>query len=198
MSGKKEGRMTKKIFIITCNPKEHSLKDFYVRAYVDEATKNGHDVRIINLYDLNMDFLRFKDGEADRTLTPELKQAQDNLIWADQTVIIYSLWCFGIPSILKCFIERTFALDVIWKFGKMGPEPVLKDKTAVIIQSYSMPKFMMKYMLGDVPFKFWKVLLGKWAGFKIVKRVDIDMVDNIPEKKKEKLVSDIKKFISKL
>lgn len=32
-----EGGDMKKIFIITTNPKENSLKDFYVNAYIEEA-----------------------------------------------------------------------------------------------------------------------------------------------------------------
>lgn len=188
----------KKIFVITCNAKEHSQKEVYVQTYIDEAKKYGHDVRNINLYDLDIDYLRFKGDEMDCSLTDELKQAQDNLVWADQLVIVYPIWHFAIPSILKCFLERTFTRDVMWKLGKMGPEPVLKNKTAVIMQSYDMPYFVMKHILGDVPFKFWKVLLSQWCGFKITKRFDLYCINSVSEKTKQKWIKDIKKFVAKL
>lgn len=187
----------KKIFIITCNSKEHSLKEEYVQTYIEEAKKLGHEVRTVNLYDLNIDYLRIKDNLPENILTDELKLAQDNIVWADQIVFVYSIWCFNIPAILKSFIERTFQADVVWKFGKMGPEPVMKNKTSVIIQSYSMPYFSMK-LLGDIPMKFWKVLVDQWCGFKIIKRFDFDMIDSVSEKRKQKWIKDIKKFIAKI
>lgn len=188
----------KKIFVIECNPKEHSKKEVYIQTYIEEAKKCGHEVRTINLYDLDIDYLRFKGDEGDYSLTDELKQAQDNLVWADQLVLVYPIWHFAIPSILKCFLERTFTRNVMWKLDKMGPKPIFKDKTAVIIQSYDMPYVCMKYFLGDVPFKFWKVLLSQWCGFKIVKRFDFDGISSVSERRKQKWIKDIKKFIAKL
>lgn len=189
--------MSKKIFVILANPKEHSLKEVYVQTYIEEAKKYGHEVREVNLYDLNIDYLRFEGDAPSSSLTEELKQAQDNLVWANQIVFVYPLWCFAIPAILKAFIERTFTNGIVWKFGKFGPEPVYKDKTAVIIQSYSMPYIGMK-MLGDVPFKFWHVLIEKWCGIKIAKRFDLEMIDSVPEKRKQKWLTEIKKFVAKL
>lgn len=188
----------KKIFVIEVNPKkEQSKKQIYIQTYIEEAKKCGHVVRYVNLYDLNIDYLRFNGEEADWSLTEELKQAQDNLIWADQLVIVYPLWDFAIPAILKAFIERTFTSEKLWKIGKRGPEPVQKNKTSVIIQSYSMPYFLMKHILGDIPFKYWKVLLEGWCGYKIEKRLDLDIIDNVTEKRKQKWIKDIKKFVSK-
>lgn len=187
----------KKIFVIEANAKEHSKKEVYVSTYIEEAQKLGHEVRRINVYDLHIDYLRFEGETPCCDLSEELKQAQDNLIWAEQLVFVYPLWCFAIPAILKSFIERTFRDGVIWKMGKMGPEPVYKDKTAVIMQSYGMPYIGMK-LLGDIPFKFWKVLIEKWCGVKIVKRFDFEMIDEISEKRNEKWLKDIKKFVKTL
>lgn len=193
-----ERKKMKKIFVITCNPKEHSQKEVYVQTYIDEAKKCGHDVRNINLYDLNIDYLRFKGDEMDCSLTDELKQAQDNLVWADQLVFVYSIWWLGIPSIMKSFIERVFVTGLVSDLNKRGPKPLMKGKTAVIMQSYSMPYFFMKYICGDIPMKWWKVILTDWCGPKIVKRFDFDMIDSVEEKLKQKWIKDIKKFVAKL
>lgn len=186
-----------KIFIIESNPKEHSSKDAYVQAYIEEAKTKGHDVRVINLYDLNIEYLKFDGEKPDNNLTPELKQAQDNILWADQIVFVYSIWWLGIPAILKGFIDKTFREGVVASIGKYGPEPLLKEKTAVIMQSYDMPSVGMK-MLGDLPMKWWKIVLTKWCGVKIIKRFDFEMISSIPEKRKQKWIKDIKNFVAKL
>lgn len=188
----------KKIFVIQCNPKEHSLKEEYVNAYIETAKNNGHNIKIVNLYDLDIAYLNFSGEKLDTTLTPELKQAQDNILWADQLVFVYPVWCLGIPAIMKAFIERVFQEDVVCKYSEMGPSPLLKDKTAVIMQSYSMPSFFMKYYYGDIPMKWWNIVLTKWCGPKIIKRFDFDMLENVSEKKKQKWIKDIKKFVAKL
>lgn len=186
-----------KIFVIECNPKEHSSKDAYVQAYIEESKTKGHDVRVVNLYNLNVEYLKFSGEKPDNTLTPELKEAQDNILWADQIVFVYSIWWFGIPAILKGFIDKTFREGVVAKLGKYGPEPLLKGKTAVIMQSYDMPCFGMK-MLGDIPMKWWKVVLTKWCGVKIVKRFDFEMISSVSEKRKQKWIKDVKAFVAKL
>lgn len=187
-----------KIFMIICNPKEHSSKDEYVKTYIEQAQKCGHEVRVVNVYDLNIDYLRAKGVEIDYSLTDELKAAQDNLIWANQLVFVYPVWCLSIPSILKSFMDRVFSEGVAAEMGEMGPKPLMKDKTAVIMHSYSMPYFAMKYMYGDNLMKWWKVVLSDWCGPKIVKRFDFDMIDSVSEKRKQKWIKEIKKFVNKI
>jgi putative NADPH-quinone reductase len=186
-----------KIFLIECNPKEHSSKESYVQAYVEEAKAKGHEVKMINLYDLNIEYLNFSGEKPDITLTFELQQAQDNILWADQIVFVYSIWWLGIPAILKAFIDKTFREGVVVSISKFGPKPLLKGKTAVIMQSYDMPYIGMK-SLGDLPMKWWKVVLTKWCGIKIVKRFDFEMISSVSDKRKQKWINDVKNFVAKL
>jgi len=181
----------KKIFVIVCNAKKENRKAPYVEAYIEQAQNAGNEVRTINVYDLKIDYLDLGDRsdlEYDLSLTGELKQAQENFIWADQIVFAYPIWHLNIPAKLKSFMERIFQPGVIFRFGRLGPEPIHKGKTAVIMQSYFMPDFVMKYCLGDLPFKIIKTILSKWCGFKIVKRFDFDNIANVSEAKKQKMV----------
>lgn len=188
----------KKIFVIEANPKrEHSKKGFFVHAYIEEAKKAGHEVRFVNLYDLHIDYLRFNGETPDMSLTHELKQAQDNIVWADQLVFVYPIWWYGMPAIMKSFIDRAFNEGVVVTMGKYGPKPLLKGKTAVIIQSYDMPEFGMK-MLGDLPYKFLKVILTNWCGVKIIKRFDFEGIGEMSEKTKQRWLRQIKKFVAKI
>lgn len=187
-----------KIFIITCNAKEHSEKEVYVQTYIEEAKKQGHEIKVLNLYNLNIDYLRFNIDTPDYNLTTELKQAQNDILWANQIVFVYPIWWFAPPAILKAFIDQTFTEGVVATMGKMGPEPLLTGRTAVIMQSYSMPYFCMRYLWGDLPMKYWKLVLSKWCGLKIIKRFDFDLIDSVPEKRKKKWVNEIKKFVYKL
>lgn len=190
--------MSKKIFVIIYNPKEHSLKEPYVQTYIEEAKACGHEVRLVNVSDLNVDYLRANGDEFDYSMTDELKQAQDNLLWADQLVFVYPIWWLFIPPMLMSFINKVFAQGVAAEMSEMGPKPLMKNKTAVIMQSYDMPAWCMKILYLDVPMKWWSVVLTQWCGPKIVKRFDLDMISSISEKKKQKWIKEIKKFVAKL
>lgn len=189
-----------KIFMIICNPKEHSSKEEYVQTYIQEAQRLGHEVRTVNVYDLKIDFLRFdaEKNDFDYSISDELKESQNNLIWADQLVFAYPVWELAIPPILSTFIIKVFAEGIAAEMSSMGPKPLLKNKTAVIMHSYSMPSFFMKYFYGDVLMKWWKIILTDWCGPKIIKRFDFDMIDNVPEKRRIKWVKEVKKFVAKL
>lgn len=185
----------KKIFVMQCNSKEHSQKEAYVQAFIEEAQKGGNEVKTVNLYDLKIDYLKFTGNDnEDYSITEELKQVQDNIVWADMLVFVYPIWWLFIPALMKSFIERVFAEDIFSKMGKMGPEPLMKDKTAVIMQSYDMPYWCMKYLYGDVQMKWWKVILTDWCGPKIIKRFDFDGIGMAGEKTKQKWLNDVKKF----
>lgn len=187
----------KKIFVLMYQPKEKSDKEIYLTTFIEQSKKNGNEVRVLNINDIEIDYLKMENNLPAKYLTSELKEAQDNIIWADQLVLVYSVWCLNIPAKLKSFIERIFQADILVKNGKMGPEPILKNKTMVLIQSYGMPKFIMKYFYSDLTYKFVKVVFELWCGFKIVKRFDIDLVDNITEQKQKKFISEITKFCAK-
>ena len=188
----------KKIFIINYKPRENSYREPFINAYIDEAKKSGNEVRYINLNDINIEYFKFDGDTPDFGLNDELKQAQDNMVWADQIVFSYPIWWFAMPAKYKSFIERVFQEGIVVNMGKMGPEPLMKNKTAVIMQSYDMPYFAMKYIYGDAPMQFLKVVLSKWCGIKIEKRFDLDMISSMTEAKKLKYINRLKKFASKI
>ena len=188
----------KKIFVISCNPKKDSFRAEYLQAYIEEAKKAGNEVRFINIYGLEIDYLKF-DGETPVTpLSNELKEAQDNLVWADQIVLSYPIWWLAIPAKLKSFIELVFQEGIVSDMTECGPKPLMKGKTAVVFQSYAMPAFAMKLFCGDIPMKYLKVILTNWCGIKIEKRFDLDMSCSASEKTKQKWLKEVKKFASKI
>jgi putative NADPH-quinone reductase len=188
----------KKIYIITCNAKKQSLKEFLVQAYIEEAKKKHHDVRTVNIYDLQIDFLHFDNNEVDTHLTEELKDVQQNIIWADQIVFVYPVWALGIPAKLKALIERVFQENVLLKYDERGPKPIFKNKTSVIMQSYAMPTFFMKYFFKDLPYQHMKIVIDKWSGFKIEKRFDFGGIDTATEKQKAKWEKCVRSFVASI
>ena len=174
----------KKIFIIVCNPKKESFSDAILQSYISGAEKSNNKIRHINVYNLEVEYYNFNND-----LTDELKQFQANIFWADELVFIYPVWCLSIPAKLKSIIERTFQIN---------GEPIrdLKGKTAVIIQTYGMPVFIMKYFMGDLPFKLMQGLF-RFCAIKVKKRFDFGQVANLPQEKHTKWLKKIENYASR-
>jgi NAD(P)H dehydrogenase (quinone) len=62
---------------------------------------------------------------------PELKEEMDKLIWADVIIFNFPLWWFGLPAILKGWVDRVFAMGLAYGNGKgVYENGTFKEKTA--------------------------------------------------------------------
>jgi len=71
--------------------------------------------------------------------TPENKEALKNsdqaiaeIMDADIIVIGAPLWNFGVPSVLKAWIDHIARANVTFKYSEAGPEGLVKDKVVYI------------------------------------------------------------------
>lgn len=183
----------KKIFIIYCNPKKESFSQAIAQSYFDGAQKFNNQIKITNVYDLEVEYFDFESG-----LSDELKEFQSNILWADEVVFIYPVWCSAIPAKLKNIIERTFQPGLFFEYHENGyPLPLLKNKTATIIQTCSAPTFILKYTGGDLSFKQMKDILNL-TGIKVKKRFDFGMIDKSTPEKRRHWLEKINDYASKI
>ncbi len=62
-------------------------------------------------------------------------EAIDELIKADTVVIGSPMWNFGIPSVLKAWVDHVARAGLTFKYGETGPEGLLAADKKVIIVS---------------------------------------------------------------
>ena len=77
----------------------HALAEAYERA----ARAAGHEVRNIVVAQLDFPLLRRKQDWDDDPASSVVRQAQQDILWAEHAVIIYPLWLGGMPALLKAF-----------------------------------------------------------------------------------------------
>jgi NAD(P)H dehydrogenase (quinone) len=121
-----------KVLVVYCHPCAESFNAAVRDVAVEALEKRGHDVRLIDLYAAGFDPVMrmqewrgyFKDGE---NLEPVRDQAQ-HVAWAEAVVFIYPTWWYGLPAMLKGWLERVlvpgFAFDMPAE-GR-GPRPRLQ------------------------------------------------------------------------
>jgi putative NADPH-quinone reductase len=118
-------------------------------AYVEGASAAGHQIRRVDVADLDFPVLRsaadFYDGKA----PADILRAQETLRWADHLLIVYPLWLGHSPALLHAFLEQTFrpGFAVENKGGGM-PRKLLGGKSARIVVTMGMPDWFYSLAYG--------------------------------------------------
>jgi putative NADPH-quinone reductase len=77
-------------------------------AYVQGAQQAGHQIRRIEVAQLEFPILRTKEDFHGGTAPEAIRQCQEAIGWADHLLIVYPLWLGSMPALLKAFLEQVF------------------------------------------------------------------------------------------
>ncbi len=155
--------MVKKILIILGHPDTNSFSGTMADHYQVGAEDAEHDVRRINLGDINFNPILHKGYSEIQELEPDLVHVQESITWADHVVIVYPNWWCTMPALLKGLFDRVwlpgFAFNFNKKTGKVDQH--LKGKTArVIIIAGTHSPFSTWWKYGDYTNEIQHGILG--------------------------------------
>ena len=140
--------MAKKIAIIQGHPDSkarhfgHELADAYARG----AATEGHEVRRIEVAQLDFPLLRTATDWNNGRVPAALRAAQADIAWADHLVVIFPLWLGTMPALLKAFFEQVFrpGFALIYE-GHRFPQKGLAGKSARVVVTMGMPAFWYRW-----------------------------------------------------
>ncbi|CAI4054018.1 hypothetical protein N7582_005877 [Saccharomyces uvarum] len=148
-----------KVLIVLAHPEKHSLTSSLAREAKETFEARGDEVRVSDLYSMmwksNVDRDDFPQYQLERlfvcdaskkatktnTLTEDVLNEQEKLLWCDALIFVFPIWWFSMPAILKGWVERVFSFgfgygvgvhdDTHW--GDRYGEGVSSGKRAMII-----------------------------------------------------------------
>lgn len=139
----------KRIFILNGHPGSRSISGGWSETYGRAACEAGHEVRLVNLADLDFDPDFGGGGYAGRkALEPDLEQFLGHLQWADHVVLAFPMWWGGLPAKLKGLLDRallpgrTFNPRRRTRFGL--PQPMLSGRTGRVMITSDTPAWAMR------------------------------------------------------
>ncbi|WP_138991072.1 NAD(P)H-dependent oxidoreductase [Larkinella sp. C7] len=130
-----------KIYILLAHPDSDTFNGRIADAYENEARRKGHEVRRQNLGEMHFDPILWKGYKTIQELEPDLKQAQENIIWCAKWVIIYPIWWGSVPALFKGFLDRTLYSGFAYKYHTDDPfwDKLLKGRSAHVITTCDAP-----------------------------------------------------------
>ena len=173
--------MKKHITVIQGHPdsKKTHFGHALASAYIKGARSNGHDVRLIEVADLNFPLIRSAE-EYERCEPPEsIKLAQATINWADHLVLFFPLWMGNMPASFKAFLEQIFRNGFAFEVSdNKFPKKLLKGKSAHVVVTMGMPAFIYRWYFGAHSVKALIRNILSFCGIKPITTSLIGMVDS--------------------
>lgn len=150
----------KKVLIINAHPEKGSFCSSLKNTAKDFFISKGHEVKVSDLYAMNFDpvgnksdfksiansdFFKYQSEQlnaySNNMFIDVLKHEMEKLDWCDMLIFNFPLWWFGLPAILKGWVDRVFAMGFVYGGGKgVYQNGVFKDKTAFITMTTGGPE----------------------------------------------------------
>lgn len=150
----------KKILIVHAHPEAQSFNAALAQRARTFFEGQGNEVKLLDLYAMGFnpvgdkhDFKTLQDTtyfkyQAEQlhacqqdAFVDDLKAHMELLEWCDLLVFNFPLWWFGLPAILKGWVDRVFAMGLVYGGGKgVYDTGVYANKTAFLCMTTGGPK----------------------------------------------------------
>ncbi|WP_417415815.1 NAD(P)H-dependent oxidoreductase [Hoeflea sp.] len=146
-----------RVLVVHAHPVASSFNASLFRLTVERLKNNGHDVDAIDLYQDGFDpvmteteRLNYHDTETNRQ---PVKAYVERLLKAQTLVLVYPVWNYGFPAILKGWFDRVFLPGVSFGLVNGKVRPTLHNIGKIlVVTSYGGSRFR-SWLMGDPPRK---------------------------------------------
>jgi putative NADPH-quinone reductase len=157
----------------------HALAD----AYAEGAREAGHELRTIDVAQLDFPLLRSQHAWRHEPLPPALAPAQEAIHWADHLVFFFPLWLGGMPALLKGFLEQVAREGFAFAEEEGHPmgRKLLKGRSARLVVTMGMPAVVYRFYFRAHSIKALERNILGFVGIAPIKETLIGLVESIDD-----------------
>lgn len=117
-----------KALVVYCHPNPASFTAAVLEVVLEELTKAGAEVRLTDLYSENFQPV-LQPEELDGYLETRsnrlpVNEHADNLEWCDTLIFVYPTWWYGLPALLKGWLDRTMLPGLAFHMPEEGERAI--------------------------------------------------------------------------
>jgi NAD(P)H dehydrogenase (quinone) len=151
MSGASYIPMSMKVLIVFAHPEPNSFNGAMLRTAEDTLRAPEFELRVSNLHAMEFNPVPGRHDFTSRavdevfsyqseqmhahergTFADDVRLEQEKLLWADLLILQFPLWWFGMPAILKGWVDRVLAYGFAYGGGRWYDSGVLRDKRGML------------------------------------------------------------------
>lgn len=148
-----------KVLIVFAHPEPKSFNGALLEAAVETLSAGGHDVQVSDLYKLHFasgttrsdfttvadpDYLKYQIEEAKASteygFATDIAEQQRRVVWCDHLILLYPLYWFHLPGILKGWVDRVMAAGFAYGGGKWYETAPLYGRRALLAFTMGAPQ----------------------------------------------------------
>jgi len=148
-----------RVFVVYWNPEPKSFNAAMFSTAVDTFAAAGHEVKSSDLHRMQFDpvssrknfttvkdphYLKLQVEEVYATemngFSEEIESEIQKMEWCDLMVWQFPLWWFGLPAVLKGWVDRVFAMQRTYGGGRIYQSGVLRGKRALLSLTTGAPE----------------------------------------------------------
>lgn len=182
--------------IIISHPWNKSFNHAIANRIRDLLTSKGENFHLIDLYNDQFDpalgeqdLKRFKDGVA---IDPQVVKYQNILKETDELVMVFPIWWYSMPAILKGFIEKAMLKNFSYTETPTGLKGKLTHiKRTTIITTSESPTWYLKFIKGNFIEKVFKKGILRDIGIKNVQWINFPNIKKSSQKMREAFLENL-------
>ena len=143
------------LLVVYAHPSPTSFQASLLEALTVRLREAGHTLRVLDLYAEAFDpVLRLDGWRAHRehhAFAGGLETHIQALSEADGLIFLYPTWWYGLPAILKGWIDRVWQPGVAFELetGVFQTRYLRRIKRFVVITTYGSPRYFIEWVVGD-------------------------------------------------
>lgn len=178
-----------KVLIIYAHPNPKSFNDAILE-HVKQGLKSGnHSFEVIDLYADNFNpVLVYNEQVKRRDLMNDVETAhyRELVKQAEHLIFVYTIWWYGMPAILKGFIDRVFVSGFAYVSNGKMQKGLFSDKSAWVIYTIDSPSWFVSIFRKNIEWRTIKDAILNYCGIKKIKKTMLAGVKNSDSNKRQK------------
>ena len=147
-----------RVLVVHAHPNPESYNAALFRRTVDGLQARGHEVDACDLHEENFQPVLTRAERVGYHAIPSNRAPVEShvrrLEQAEALVLVYPVWNFGLPAILKGYFDRVFLPGVSFKLVEGRVQPNLRHiRKLMVVTSYGGPRWRA-FLVGDPPRKY--------------------------------------------
>jgi len=178
--------------IVYSHPNPKSFNFAIRETLVQTLQKQGHDVRVRDLYAMKFDpILKPKDFSLmdKQQVAKDVQKEQDHVRWADALVFIFPVWWNSLPAIARGYIDRVLSVGFAYTQDAKG---LLPGKKVLVIVTMNAPESVCEK---TGIFKAMDMTIGQslasFCGMTLIKQKYFNSVASVSDADRRKMLEDV-------